>query len=75
MATVWIDIDNAPHVLFVAPIARELKQRGHRVLVTVRDFGYTRDLADQHGLDYRVIGSHWGGNKLLKVGEIGRAHV
>ena len=41
MKTVWIDLDNAPHVLFFSPVIRHLKGDGHRVLVTVRDFGYT----------------------------------
>ena len=42
--TVWIDLDNAPHVLFFSPIIRYLEEDGHRVLVTVRDFGYTEDV-------------------------------
>lgn len=71
MATVWVDIDNAPHVPFVAPVVRGLRDRGHRSLVTLRDFGYTREMALQRGLDHRVIGRHWGRSKLLKVGALG----
>jgi predicted glycosyltransferase len=68
MHTVWIDLDNAPHVPFFAPLIDELEKRGYETLVTVRDYGYTCALADQHGIPYTRIGRHAGKNLLLKVG-------
>jgi len=65
--TVWIDLDNAPHVLFFSPIIRHLEGDGHRVLVTVRDFGYTEDLARQAGLDVTCVGKHPGANLTRKA--------
>ena len=67
MKTVWIDLDNAPHVLFFSPIIRHLEGGGHRVVVTVRDFGYTEVLARQAGLDITRVGRHPGANKALKA--------
>ncbi|MEJ2722667.1 MAG: DUF354 domain-containing protein [bacterium] len=68
MRTVWIDLDNAPHVPFFAPLIEEFERRGHEVLVTVRDHGYTCALADQRGIRYTAVGRHAGKNMAMKVG-------
>lgn len=68
MRTVWIDLDNAPHVPFFAPLIGELKNRGHQTLVTVRDHGYTCAIADQLAIDYTPVGRHPGKNLFMKVG-------
>ncbi len=67
MATIWIDLDNAPHVPLFKPLIHELQSRGHSTLVTVRDYGYTRELIDQHNIPYTLIGQHSGKNPILKV--------
>jgi uncharacterized protein len=65
--TIWIDLDNSPHVLFFRPIIRELEKRGCRVVVTARDYAQVIGLADMFRLDYTRIGRHYGGNKVLKA--------
>jgi predicted glycosyltransferase len=67
MSAIWIDLDNAPHVPFFTPIIRYLEGKDHRVLVTVRDYGYTEELARQHGIEHTLIGTHSGANKIKKV--------
>jgi len=67
MRTVWVDLDNAPHVPFFKPLILGLQKRGHRVLVTVRDYGYTRDLIEETGIPYVLIGRHSGKNICRKV--------
>jgi predicted glycosyltransferase len=67
MSTIWIDLDNAPHVPFFKPLIRHLEAQGHEVLVTVRDYGYTQSLARQHDIEYVAIGRHSGRNKIKKV--------
>ncbi len=54
----WIDLDNSPHVLFFAPIIRKLEQDGAEVIVTVRSFSQTEELALAHGLKFKTIGAH-----------------
>ena len=54
----WIDLDNSPHVLFFAPIIRELQRQGLDVFLTVREFSQTCGLAEQHGLKFTVVGRH-----------------
>ena len=65
--TVWIDLDNSPHVPFFAPIVHALERQGHKVVLTTRDCFQVRSLAEYHGLRYTQIGRHYGANKLLKV--------
>jgi hypothetical protein len=65
--TIWIDLDNSPHIPFFAPIIEELERRGYSVLVTTRDCFQVLGLARLHGLRHRVIGRHYGKSKILKV--------
>lgn len=61
---IWIDITNAPHVLFFREFIRD-----HECLVTTREFGGLTALLDQNNIEYKVIGSHGGKdprNKLME---------
>ncbi len=55
---VWIDFDNSPHVHFFAPLIRALERNGIHVMVTVRSFGQTEELARSYGIPYEVVGEH-----------------
>ena len=71
---IWIDLANSPHVLFFAPIVRELRNRGARVVLTSRDFAQTVQLARLHGLDATPVGSHGGRGTWAKLrAVVGRA--
>jgi uncharacterized protein len=67
--TVWIDIDNSPHVPFFLPIIEELENHGFKLLLTARDMYQVCELLDFFQLRSRVkvIGGHGGKNKVLKV--------
>ena len=65
--TIWIDLDNTPHVPLFAPIAAELEKRGYRVALSARDAFQVCELAAKKGLACRKIGRHSGKNKLRKV--------
>jgi predicted glycosyltransferase len=76
MSTIWIDLDNAPHVPFFKPLIRHFETQGHDVLVTVRDYGFTQNLARQHGIEHTLIGRHSGRSKVKKVfGLLGRVNA
>jgi predicted glycosyltransferase len=64
---VWVDIDNSPHVPFFLPIVRELQGRGVEVVLTARDAYQVCDLIQLFSMPCKVIGRHYGKNKLLKV--------
>jgi len=64
---IWIDIDNSPHVLFFLPIIDELKKRGFEIDLTARDIYQVCELLEFFNLPCKVIGGHYGKNKVLKV--------
>ena len=68
---IWIDIDNAPHVLIMAPLINELKEQGHQVFVTARDYGNTVGLLKMKGIEYILIGKHPGKSSFLKIIHLG----
>jgi predicted glycosyltransferase len=65
--TVWIDIDNSPHVPFFMPIIHELKEQGIELVLTARNIYQVVELLDFFQLPCKVIGRHYGKNKFLKV--------
>lgn len=66
MKKIWVDLDNAPHVPFFAPIIDELRSRGFKVVVTARNRFRVSELATMHHIPHVLIGSHYGKIKLLK---------
>jgi uncharacterized protein len=69
--TIWIDLENSPHVPFFRPIVEELKRCNHRVVVTARDCFQVCELADLFQMDYQRIGRHYGKNMLSKFAGLG----
>lgn len=65
--TIWIDLDNSPHVPFFVPIINELERRGYTVILTARDTFQVLGLADNFKLKYTKVGKHYGANKILKI--------
>ncbi|MES2474688.1 MAG: DUF354 domain-containing protein [Verrucomicrobiota bacterium] len=64
---IWIDLENTPHIPFFGPIVRELRKRGHRVVITARDGYQTCELAEFHGMNFQRIGRHYGKRLTSKV--------
>lgn len=60
----WIDIANSPHVLFFGPIIDKLKEMGHTVNITVRDFAQVLEMCNKFSYSYTLVGTH-GGKKTL----------
>jgi uncharacterized protein len=57
---VWVDLTNSPHVLVLAPIISRLREQGHEVEVTARDFAQTLALCERLGIECHAIGHHRG---------------
>lgn len=64
---IWIDLENTPHIPFFRPIVRELRRRGHQVVLTARDAYQTCEMAGFHGMDCQRIGRHQGKNLVAKA--------
>jgi predicted glycosyltransferase len=64
---VWVDLTNSPHVLVMRPLIEAMRNDGHEVEVTARDFAQTIGLLDRFGMEYTQIGRHRGGRMLDKA--------
>ena len=49
------------------PLIAEMSRRGHKLLITTREFSETIGLADRCGLDHTPIGAHGGKTMFGKV--------
>ena len=58
---VWVDISNSPQVPFFRPLLRLLRERGHDVTVTTREYAQTLELLDQAAIPHAVVGPAHGG--------------
>ena len=63
---VWVDISAPAHVLVFRPLLQLLRQDGHEVEVTTRDYAQTLELLDRHGIEASVVGRHGGRSRLGK---------
>ena len=57
---VWVDLTNSPHVLVMRPLIAAMREDGHEVEVTARDFAQTLELCERLGVDHTAIGRHRG---------------
>lgn len=64
---VWVDLTNSPHVLVLRPIIELLRQNGHEVTVTARDFAQTLALLERYEMEHTAIGRHRGGRYASKA--------
>jgi uncharacterized protein len=62
---VWIDITNSPHVLFFRPLISLLRDDGHEVEVTTREYAQTLELLERHGIAHHVVGPRHGGGSTV----------
>jgi uncharacterized protein len=71
--TIWIDIDNAPHVQIFTPIIEALNVN-YNIIVTAKEYGQNIALLDFKNISYFKIGCHPGKIIFLKIfGTIYRA--
>ncbi|MGI8945300.1 MAG: DUF354 domain-containing protein [Thermoleophilaceae bacterium] len=71
---VWVDLTNSPHVLVMRPLIAAMREDGHDVQVTARDFAQTIELCERHGVEHTEIGRHRGGRLASKgVGLLSRS--
>jgi predicted glycosyltransferase len=65
---VWIDLTNSPHVLVMRPVIELLREDGHEVRVTARDFAQTLELLRRFQIPHTAIGHHRGERLAAKAG-------
>jgi len=68
---IWVDCTAAAHPVVLRPVIALLRERGHEVAITARDYGQTEGLLERFGLEYESFGTHGGagtGSKALALG-------
>lgn len=68
---IWVDMSAPAHVLVLRPIIERLRERGHAVEVTSRDYAQTQALLDLHAMEHTPIGRHGGASRLRKAARLG----
>jgi predicted glycosyltransferase len=68
---IWVDMSAPAHVLVLRPIIERLRERGHAVEVTSRDYAQTQALLELHGMEHTPIGRHGGASRLRKAYRLG----
>jgi len=63
---IWIDLTNSPHVLFFEPIIENLREKGHKVKIIVKNHAQTTQLLDFFGMKYDIIGKTYTGKNIVK---------
>jgi len=59
---IWVDITDASHVVFFAPIVRRLEDAGHTVTITARRFAGADLVSRRYGLGGVLTTGHRGGS-------------
>jgi len=67
---IWIDLTASAHPVVMRPLIRRLRERGHEVEVTARDYAQTLELCRIHGIDVEVFGEHGGATRTRKLGAL-----
>jgi uncharacterized protein len=67
---IWIDMTAPAHVLVFRPIIPRLRERGHDVEVTARDYAQTLELLELHEIDHTAFGKHGGASRLGTLGSL-----
>jgi predicted glycosyltransferase len=64
---IWFDMTASAHPVVFRPIINRLRQDGHEVSITARDYAQTIGLLRLQGLDAMVVGRHAGASRARKV--------
>jgi predicted glycosyltransferase len=55
---VWVDCTAAAHPLVLRPIVERLREAGHEVSITAREYGQTVGILERLGLEHELVGRH-----------------
>jgi predicted glycosyltransferase len=64
---IWIDMTASAHPLVFRPIIMLLREQGHEVEVTARDYAQTLELLRMLGIEHTAFGRHGGESRARKL--------
>ena len=68
---VWVDCTAAAHPLVLRPIVERLRDQGHEVEITAREYGQTVGILERLALEHVVVGGHGGASTAGKARALG----
>jgi predicted glycosyltransferase len=64
---IWFDMTASAHPVVFRPVITRLRDQGHDVKITARDYAQTLGLLKLQGLDYIAVGRHGGASRARKL--------
>jgi uncharacterized protein len=64
---IWFDMTAPAHPVVFRPVIERLREQGHDVEVTARDYAQTLGILRRLGIPHRVIGRHGGASRARKI--------
>jgi uncharacterized protein len=64
---IWFDMTAPAHPVVFRPVIARLREMGHEVSVTARDYAQTLPLLERLGIPHTAIGHHGGASRARKV--------
>ena len=61
---IWFDMTASAHPVVFRPVISRLRERGHDVEITARDYAQTLGLLKLQGLEAEIFGRHAGASSL-----------
>ena len=63
---IWADCTAAAHPIVLRPIIAGLRERGHEVTLTSREYGQLTGILERLGIEHQVFSAHGGASTLAK---------
>jgi predicted glycosyltransferase len=64
---IWFDMTASAHPVVFRPVIKRLREAGHEVQITARDYAQTLGVLRLQGLDAMVVGRHGGASRARKL--------
>src|SRR5947209_11757481 len=69
---IWFDMTASAHPVVFRPIISRLREAGHEVQITARDYAQPLGILDRYGMDYVAVGRHAGASRARKLLALGQ---
>jgi predicted glycosyltransferase len=63
----WFDMTAPAHPVVFRPVIAWLREQGHDVTITARDYAQTLELLELHDMPYTAVGAHGGASRARKL--------
>lgn len=64
---IWFDMTASAHPVVFRPVISRLRDAGHEVQITARDYAQTLGILDRYGMDHITVGRHAGASRARKL--------